>query len=333
MNVFRGLDGEAVKNVYTRCCGTNESLAVDTAGLVQIAFFSNADPDWATVYEPLGPDLSPTATIPPLKPVDLHEAPLVADRSGNTFLAWAPGYPTATGVSVVPFRNGSPAGDGVTFRGRFDGGEPHMALSVDAQDRLWAVWTQAGALRAARSRSHGMHFGATVSVPLPGTAYQVSALGLAGDPGTVDVVVNTGASLVEQALQPGLSVRVFKKTKKVGKKKVVTWWAQALDDGFGVAGVTFSAPGCRAHGNASGTAQLTAAGFRRGSSEGCSARLRERLFPSALAGYHGRMAVTADTLKLDAHAVRADFPSSSRRSTASRSRSSTRPRARRSRAR
>lgn len=263
VNVFRGLNGELVKNAYTRCCGYEESLAVDTTGLVQIAFYSNADPRGATMYEPLGADLGPTAAVT-LKPVALHETPLVADRSGTTFLAWAPGYPTATGVSIVPFRSGSPAGDGVTFRGPFDGGEPHMALSVDAQDRLWAVWTQAGAVRAARSRSHGMHFGATVSVPLPGTAYQVSALGLRGDPGTVDVVVNTGASLVEQTLQPGLSVRVFKKTKKVGKKKVVTWWAQALDDGFGVAGVTFSAPGRRAHGDASGTAQLTAAGFRRG---------------------------------------------------------------------
>jgi hypothetical protein len=233
---------------------------------VQIAFFSNADPDWATTYEPLGPDLGPTATIP-LKPVDQHEAPLVADRSGNTFLAWAPGYPTATGISIVPFRNGSPAGDGVTFRGGFGGGEPHMALSVDTQDRLWAVWTQAGELYSARSRSHGMHFGAVVPVRLPGTAHTLSALGLAGDPGTVDVVVNTGSSLIAQALQPGLSVRVFKKTKKVGKKTAVTWWAQALDDGVGVTGVTFSAPGCRARGDATGTAQLTRAGFRRGSAK------------------------------------------------------------------
>jgi hypothetical protein len=266
VNVFRGLNGESVKNVYTRCCGYNESLAVDTAGLVQIALYSNADPDGAAIYSPLGPDLAPTSSTP-LKPVDRHETPLVADRSGNTFLAWAPGYPTATGVSVVPFRNGSPAGDGVTFRGGFAGGEPHMALSVDTQDRLWAVWTQAGAVYAARSRSHGMHFGAAVSVALPGTAYQVSALGLAGEPGTVDVVVNTGSTLVEQALQPGLSVRVFKKTKKLGKKKAVTWWAQALDDGFGVPGATFSAPGCRARGDASGRAQLTAAGFRRGSAK------------------------------------------------------------------
>jgi hypothetical protein len=250
VNVFRGLNGEAVKNVYSRCCGYHESLAVDSTGLAQIAFFSNADPSWATVYAPLGADLTPGAAFP-LKPVAEHEAPLVADRSGNSFLAWAPGYPTATGVSVVPFRAGSPAGDGVSlFRGAF-GDNEHLALAVDPQDRVWALWTASGSLFAARSRSQAMHFG----------------LALAGTPGTVDVVVNTGSSLAREALQPGLSVRVFKKTKTVGAKKVVTWWAQALDDGFGVPGATFSAPGCHAKGNASGIAQLTGAGFRPGSAK------------------------------------------------------------------
>ncbi len=269
LNVFRGLNGETVKNVYTRCCGYEESLAVDSAGLVQVGFYSNADPDGATVVETLGADLSPTASFP-LKPVDHHEAPLVADRAGNVFLAWAPGYPNATGMSVVPFRGGSPAGDGVTFHGAFGGGEPHMALTVDAADRLWAVWTADGSLHAARSRSHGMRFGATVSVPLPGSVYQVRALGLPGTPGTVDVAVNTGASLLEQSLQPGLSVRVFKKTKKTGKKTVVAWWAQALDDGFGVAGARFSALSCHATANAAGLAQLTRAGCRRGAAKASS---------------------------------------------------------------
>jgi hypothetical protein len=266
VNVFRGLNGETVKNIYTRCCGYDESLAVDTAGVVQAAFYSNADPDGAAVVEALGADLTPTAATP-LKPVDRHEAPLVADHSGNTFLAWAPGYPTATGVSVVPFRNGSPAGDGVTFHGSFDGGEPHMALSVDSADRLWAVWTQHGKVYVARSRTHGMDFGATVATTLPGPAYQISALGLPGTPGTVDVVLNTGTSLVDQALLPGLAVHVFKKAKKVRKKTVVTWWAQALDDGFGVPGASFSARGHVTHGNASGIAQLTSAGITRGSAK------------------------------------------------------------------
>jgi hypothetical protein len=266
VNVFRGLDGESAKNVFPRCCGYYESLAVDSTGLVQVAFYSNADTDGATVVEPLGSDLTPGPATT-LKPVAPHEAPLVADHLGDTFLAWAPGYPTATGFSVVPFRNGSPAGDGVTFRGTFGGADPHMALSVDGQDRLWAVWTQNGVVHAARSRSHGMHFGATVSAPLTDTAYQIAALGLTKGAGTVDVLVNTGSSLVEQSFLPGLTVRIFKKTKKVGKKTVVSWWAQALDDGFGVPGASFTTPGHVAHGNATGIANLTGAALRRGSAK------------------------------------------------------------------
>jgi hypothetical protein len=247
VNVFRGLNGEQVKNVYARCCGYFESLAVDTAGLAQVAFYSNADPDAATVYEALGSDLTPAAPTV-LKPVAQHEAPLVADHSGTTFLAWAPGYPTATTLSVVPFRGGAPSGDGVSFRGAFAGPEPHMALAVDTADRLWLVWTQGGKLRAARSRSHGLHFGATVTVAEPGTVYQLAAAGIATGVGSADVVVNTGSSLVTQTLHPGLSVRVYRKGKAM--------WAQALDDGFGVGGAKFKIGGRTIAANATGAAKV-----------------------------------------------------------------------------
>jgi hypothetical protein len=255
VTVFRGLDGEQSKNVYTRCCGYHQSLAVDAGGLVQIAFYSNADPDGATAYEPLGPDLSPAAPTL-LKPVAEHEAPLVADRAGNTFLAWAPGYPTATAVTVVPFRGGSPAGDGASFRTPFSGGDPHMALAADPQDRLWAVWTSNGAVDAARSRTHGADFGATVRSALPATAHGIAALGVSGDPGSVDVIVNTGTTLIEQQLQPGLSVRVFRTTKKVKRRRVVTRWAQALDDGFPVPTATFRIGGRTLHADAQGKAKV-----------------------------------------------------------------------------
>ena len=257
VNVFRGLNGEQSRNVYTRCCGYHESLAVDSNGLAQIAFYSNADPDGATVYEPLGPDLSPASSTP-LKPVAEHEAPLVADHAGNTFLAWAPGYPTATSISVVPFRAGSAAGDGVSFRGPFSGGDPHIALAVDTQDRLWAIWTSGSAVHAARSRSHGAHFGAQVTVPMPATAHGIAAVARAGTPGSADVVINTGSSLIEQRLQPGLSVRVTKTTKKVGKLKIVTRWAQALDDGLAVPTATFRIAGRTYHANPAGKAKVPA---------------------------------------------------------------------------
>ena len=257
VNVFRGLNGEQVKNVYTRCCGYHESLAVDSSGLVQIAFYSNADPDGATVYQPLGSDLSPASSTA-LKPVAEHEAPLVSDRAGNTFLAWAPGYPSATSISVVPFRTGAAAGDGVKFGGSISGSDPHMTLAVDAQDRLWLVWTSGGAVHAARSRSHGAHFGATVSVTVPATAHGIAAAGVAGTPGSADVVINTGTSLISEKLHPGLSVRVTKTTKKVGKHTIVTHFAQALDDGFGVPGATFVVRGHSYHANAAGKARVPA---------------------------------------------------------------------------
>jgi hypothetical protein len=259
VNVFRGLNGEYAKNVFPRCCGYAESLAVDSTGLVQVAFFSNATADGTFLYERLGPDLSPAGSTD-LKPTGQHSdrVPLVADKLGNTFLAWPPGSPEATSLTVVPFRGGEPAGDGAGFRGPFTGGDPHMALALDAQDRLWVVWTGGGAVHAARSRSHGEHFGATVSVPVPGTLYQVSAAGIDGNPGSVDVVVTTGANLLQQALQPGLSVVVSKTTRKIRKKRVMTRWAQALDDGFPVPTATFRIGGRTYHANAAGKAKVPA---------------------------------------------------------------------------
>jgi hypothetical protein len=72
------------------------------------------------------------------------------------------------------------------------------------------------------------------------------------------VVINTGSSLIEQRLQPGLSVRVTKTTKKVGKLKIVTRWAQALDVGFAVSTATFRIAGRTYHANAAGKAKVPA---------------------------------------------------------------------------
>jgi hypothetical protein len=252
VNVFRGLNGDAAKNVFPRCCGYAESLAVDTTGLVQIAFFSNADPDGTFLYERLASDLSVTETTP-LKPTAQHtdRVPLVSDHSGTTFLAWPPGSP-ATALTVVPFRDGSPAGDGVSFPGPFSGGDPHAALAVDSQDRLWTVWSKNGAVKVARSRSHGRHFGAVVTTATPGSIYQVSGAALRGEPGAIDVIVNTGSSLVEQQLPPGLSVRVF----TTRTKKVLTRWAQALDDGVPVPTATFRIGGRTYRADSKGKARV-----------------------------------------------------------------------------
>jgi hypothetical protein len=123
-----------------------------------------------------------------------------------------------------------------------------MALAVDSSDRLWVVWTQGGRLHAARSRTHGVSFGAAVSASEPGTVYELAAVGIATGVGTVDAVVNAGTSLQQQTLEPGLSVRVTKKGK--------AWYAQALDDGFGVGGATFRIGGRTITANGAGKAKV-----------------------------------------------------------------------------
>jgi hypothetical protein len=257
VQISRGLNGETAGNVFTPCCGYGASLAIDTSGLLQVAFYSNADPDGTFLYEKLTSSLT-VASQTALKPTAPHDdrVPLVSDHSGNTFMAWPPGYPTATGFKVVPFSDGQPAGDGVGFTGSFSGGDPHSALAVDGSDRLWAVWSAGGAVHVARSRSHGQHFGAVVSAGVAGTIYQVSAVAVSSGVGSIDVIVNTGSHLVEQTLLPGLSVKVTATKKKVGKKTIVTHVAQALDDGFGVPHATFTIGGRTFKGDASGKARV-----------------------------------------------------------------------------
>lgn len=259
VNVFRGLDGQYVRNVYTQCCGYAASVAVDSAGVVRVAFYSNANSAGEFDIETLASDLSPFgfAGFGPTAPRD-DRVSLVCDPAGFTYLGWAPGYPSATAFAVEPFKGGAAKKSGVGAKAKFTGGDPHMALSVDPAGRLWAAWTGQGRVHVTRSRTHAAHTGAHVSTALQGTAYQLSAVGLPGKVGAVDVVVNTGTSLVEQKVDPGLTVRAYRQVKKVGKKKVVLHFVQALDDRTPVAGAKFRIAGHTYRANAKGTARVPA---------------------------------------------------------------------------
>ncbi len=133
------------------------------------------------------------------------------------------------------------------FTHAFKQPDPHMALAVDATGRLWGLWTQDGAVWAARSRSHGAHFGAAVHAMAPGSVYQLEAGALPN--GSVDAVVNTGSNLQDQRLLPGLTVKVSKASARV------------LDDGVPVAGATVKGGGRTLKTNAAGTVSL--AGVKR----------------------------------------------------------------------
>ena len=277
VNVFKGLNGQTVRNVFPSCCGYAASIAVDSAGVVRAAFYSNADSDGKFLVEQLGSDLSPTGTttFSTTAPRD-DRVPLVSDSAGFTYLGWAPGYPTATAFTVEPFKGATQEKSGMQVKAKFTGGDPHMALSVDPVGRLWAAWTGQGRVHVTRSRTHAAHTGAFVSAALPGTAYQLSAVGLPGKVGEVDAIVNTGSSLVEQRLEPGLTVRAYRKVKKVGKKTVVTHLVQALDDLTPVGGATFRIAGHTYHANAAGTARVPAGGGKAAAAGYVGASFRTR---------------------------------------------------------
>ena len=145
-----------------------------------------------------------------------------------------------------------------------------MALSVDANDRLWAVWTGGRARCTRRDRAATERTSARRSrsrSPAPRTRCRPSA-----SRAPVDVVVNTGSTLVEQQLLPGLSVQRLRRSAS-------QWWAQALDDGFRVPrSTTFTIGGRTFHGNGAGKAKVV-----RRLREGCGSRLRGRRVQSSLA--------------------------------------------------
>jgi hypothetical protein len=247
ITVYQGLNGELSHSVFTGCCGYAESLAVDSSDLAQIAFWSNATafPN-EFVYQPLdGSGAAAGAALafgaPQTAPRD-DDVPLVADSAGNTFLGWAPGYPTATTFTVATFRGGALAYSTNAGSGTFSGGDPHMGIDVDPSDRVWAAWSQNGSVHVRRSRSAAHHFGAVTIGKLSGTAYQLAALALAS--GNVDVFVNTGAAIVHQTFLPSLTIKKTHTTVTV------------LDDGFGVK-ATIKGGGHTVKTNAAGKASLT----------------------------------------------------------------------------
>jgi hypothetical protein len=243
VDVYEGLNGESVQNVFTSCCGYGASVAVDSLGVARVAFWSNATtaPN-KFVLAQLG---GPTHTYGTQSIVRDDRVPLVS-YGANTYLEWSNGYPTSTVVALERLPQGRNV---VLGRGRFAGGDPHMALALEPDGKLWALWTQNGAVHARRSRSNGVTFGAVVTVALPkgSSAYRLGAF---ARPGSVEALLNTGSALSETKLLPGISVQRFRGVATVS------------DDGFRLKGATLSGGGRTLHTNAKGKASLGK--FRRG---------------------------------------------------------------------
>lgn len=237
VNVYRGLDGETVQNVFTSCCGYAESVAVDSLGVVRVALWSNAStaPN-GFVVDQLG---GGTRTFGTQSIPRDDRVPLLSHGT-STYMEWSNGYPTSKVVALERFPQ---ARNVVLGRGHFSGGDPHMALALEPDGKLWALWTQNGVVRARRSRTNGVTFGAVVAVAVPkgATAYQLEAF---ARPGSVEAILNTGSSLWETKLLPGISVQLFRGVATVS------------DCGVRLKGATLRGGGRTLHTNARGKASL-----------------------------------------------------------------------------
>jgi hypothetical protein len=257
LNVYQGDSGQSLHNAFSPCCGYDESLAVDTSGLGQLGFWSNAGSKPGYLYEILGP-----AGVPAGQPVNLaagtdaqaspaiNRVPLVADGAGNTFMAW----PGAGHVTIAALGGGK-------LRRKFSiptGASPaQVALAVEPDGaKLWVLWTQGGYLWATRLRDAARAAAPiVVKARLPGgrTPYALESIGLAGEAEAVLNLGDTGGNALWQTqLLPGLAAHASRTPRPT---------VRIRDDIAPVKGATLRGGGRVAQTNAKGRASLK--GFKR----------------------------------------------------------------------
>jgi hypothetical protein len=257
LNVYQGDNGGSLHNNFTSCCAYDESLAVDTAGLAQVAFWSNATSKPGYLYEILddsgaavGAPVNLAAGTDAQAQPGTNRIPLVADGAGNTFMAW-PGTKHVTIAALAAGKLGR------KFAIKTAGAPNQVALAVEPDGgKLWVVWTQGKYLWATRLRdaAHGAA-PIVVKTPLPAgrTAYALEAVGLGGQlQAVVNVSGSPGDTLWSTKLIPGLAAHASKKPKPTVKVR---------DDVRPVKGATIRGGGKVAHTNAKGVASLK--GFKR----------------------------------------------------------------------
>lgn len=256
VDVYQGDDGETLNNDFTPCCGYFESLAVESSGQAQLAFWSNAFGEAGYLYEllndvggPAGQPVNVAAGTDAQAQPAINRVPLVADGAGNTFMAW----PGERHVTIAAFGAGK-------LKRKFavrTVAPRQLALAVEPDGgKLWVVWTTKSALYATRLRD-AAHRSAPIVVhvklPAGSTTYALEAAAFGG---RVEPVLNLGTTggnaLWRTTLLPGLAAKAARKPKPTVKVR---------DDIAPVAGATLRGGGKVAHTNARGVAALQ--GFKR----------------------------------------------------------------------
>jgi hypothetical protein len=232
------------------CCAYDMSLAVDGAGAVWAAWYSNGGTPGAqgTLVRQIHPALGPVMLAPGAIEANDQAIAMVTRADGGVYLAYPRGELNNKGFGL--WRIGT--SEVRTVPG--SKGADHLAMSNAPGGRLWLAFRDDDLhLRVVRTNPAATKFGAVqkVTTPKGSTVYQV---GIEGGTGRGDVLINDATRIWHQQVLAGLTVQASPKKWKPGKVVAVKF--TVTDAGDRIKGAKVSAKGHKCTTNKQGVCTM-----------------------------------------------------------------------------
>jgi hypothetical protein len=187
------------------------------------------------IHPTLGPIQQAPQSVSGGDSLGTSQAVAMVSTSNGVFLAYLKGYPTAKavvlwklGTSIVKTVPGSE-------------GASHVAMGAGPGGRLWLAWdTPSDDIRAVRTSTSGLKFGAVRDVSTPGSS-TVYGVNIEGSSGTADIVFNDATRIWHTQVIPGLTLKAS--PSKWNGDKAVEVKFKVTDAGQAIAGAKVKALG------------------------------------------------------------------------------------------
>jgi hypothetical protein len=200
------------------------------------------------IHPTLGPILQAPQSVSGGDSLGTSQAVAMVATGNGIFLAYLKGYPTAKavvlwklGTSIVKTVPGSE-------------GASHVAMGTGPGGRLWLAWdTPSDDIRAVRTSTSGLKFGAVRDVATPGSS-TVYGVNIEGSSGTGDIVFNDATRIWHTQVIPGLTLKTS--PSKWNGDKAVEVKFKVTDAGRAIAGAKVKALGEKCTTSANGVCTI-----------------------------------------------------------------------------
>jgi hypothetical protein len=156
------------------CCGYDSNIASNSGGTIMLAWYSNATGHLGVWAQQVAADGSPSGTpvnMPGTSNMSVGElgrTPLVANASGDFYIAYATGYPSLDTIRL--WHVGSPTATTIASIPS-TGGEATTSIASAPDGRVWVIWKRDSGGRphvfVVRSDKSVTRFGAVVDAGAP----------------------------------------------------------------------------------------------------------------------------------------------------------------------